>query len=170
MTGTQAIHTVWIAYLTKGILPMMKLNARMAMAFVGCMILSPMLSTDLILAEDQKPKAAPQAKAIKPKADAKFHTAETAAKSAACFGSAPQIDKLMPDEGKPGAKVSIKGNQFGSPECLRGVSFGPGHASTFTMKNESTILTTVPTGGRKGLVMVTVTTASGEDSKAFMVK
>jgi hypothetical protein len=50
------------------------------------------------------------------------------------------------------------------------VSFGPGHASAFTLKNESTIVATVPTGSRKGLVMVTVTTASGENSKVFMVK
>lgn len=149
---------------------MMTFGARVALAYVGCMTLSLMLGTELALAEDQKPKTTPQAKIIKPKADAKFHTAETAAKSAACFGVAPQIDKLMPDEGKPGVRVTIKGAQFGSPDCLRGVSFGPGHASSFTMKNESTILATVPTGGRKGLVMVTVTTASGEDSKAFMVK
>ncbi len=76
----------------------------------------------------------------------------------------------MPDEGRPGMRVTITGTEFGSPECLRSVSFGPVHASAFTMKDESTILATVPTGGRKGLVMVTVTTASGEDSKAFIVK
>ena len=148
---------------------MLKLNVRAVMVFIGFMIL-PMLGTELTLAEDQKPKAKPQAKATKPKAEAKFHTAETAAKATSCFGVAPQIEKLVPDEGKPGEKVAIKGMQFGSPDCLRGVSFGPGHASTFTMKNESTIVTTVPTGGRKGLVMVTVTTASGEDSKVFLVK
>ena len=149
---------------------MLKLSTRAAIVFIGFMILSPMLGTDFTQAEDQKPKAKPQAKAIKPKAEAKFHTAETAVKGNACFGGTPQIGKLVPDEGKPGVKVTIKGAQFGSPDCLRGVSFGPGYASSFTMKNESTIVTTVPTGGRKGLVMVTVTTASGEDSKAFMVK
>lgn len=149
---------------------MMRLTARMAMACMGFMMLSPVFSTDLTFAEDQKPKAKPQSKAITPKANVKLHTAETAAKSAACFGVAPQIDKLVPDEGKPGAQVTIKGTEFGSPECLRSVSFGPGHASAFTLKNESTIVATVPTGGRKGLVMVTVTTASGEHSKVFMVK
>jgi hypothetical protein len=132
--------------------------------------LSPILSIDLTLAEEQKPTATPQTKALKPKAESTFRSAETAAKTTACFGVAPQIDKLVPDEGQPGMQVTIKGSQFGSPDCLRGVSFSPGHASAFTMKNESTILTTVPTGGRKGLVIVTVTTASGEDSKAFMVK
>ncbi|MDK2743145.1 MAG: IPT/TIG domain-containing protein [Nitrospira sp.] len=128
------------------------------------------IAPDLTLAEDQKPKATPQSKSVKPKADPKFHSAETAAKAKACFGMAPQIAKLVPDEGKPGAKVTIKGMQFGSPECLRGVSFGPGQAAVFTMRNESTIVATVPTISRKGLVIVTVTTASGEDSKAFLLK
>ena len=149
---------------------MMRLSTRVTMACIGFMMLSPVLSTGLTLAEDQKPKAKPQSKAVTPKANIKLHTAETAAKSVACFGIAPQIDKLVPDEGQPGAQVTIKGTEFGSPECLRSVSFGPGHASAFTMKNESTIVATVPTGSRKGLVMVTVTTASGEHSKVFMVK
>lgn len=119
----------------------------------------------------KKPKAAPEAKAAKPKADQpKFKTAETAAKSKACFGEAPKIEKVTPDEGKAGDKVTITGKKFGTVDCLRGVSFGPGHAATFTMKNDTTITATVPSGGRKGLAMLTVTTASGEDSKAFLVK
>ena len=116
-----------------------------------------------------EPKTA-EPKTVQPKIDPKPQTAETTANTPACFGIAPQIEELVPDEGEPGAQVTIKGTEFGSPDCLRSVSFGPGHASTFTMKDESTIVTTVPTGGRKGLVMLTVTTASGEDSKVFMVK
>ena len=119
----------------------------------------------------KKPKAAPEAKAPKPKADKpKFQTAEKAGKAKACFGEAPSITKLTPDEGKAGDKVTITGTKFGSADCLRGVSFGPGHAATFKMKNETTITATVPTGGRKGLAMVSVTTASGEVSKTFLVK
>lgn len=119
----------------------------------------------------KKPKAAPEAKAPQAKADKpKFQSAEKAGKANACFGEAPQITKLSPDEGKAGDKVTISGTKFGTADCLRGVSFGPGHAATFTMKNETTITATVPKGGRKGLAMVTVTTASGEDSKAFLVK
>jgi hypothetical protein len=38
------------------------------------------------------------------------------------------------------------------------------------MKDETTITATVPKGGRKGLTIVTVTTASGEDSKPFLTK
>ncbi len=111
-----------------------------------------------------------QPKIATPKIEPKFQTAETAAEGNACFGVAPQIERLVPDEGQPGVKVTITGAEFGSPDCLRGVSFGPGQTSTFTMENESTISATVPTDGRKGLVMVTVTTASGEDSKPFLVK
>ena len=154
----------------------------------------------LTSAADQEPKAKPHSKTVKPKAvkpktakpkiekpeiakpktvqpeitqpkiEPKPQTAETTANTPGCFGIAPQIEELVPDEGEPGAQVSIKGAEFGSPDCLRDVSFGPGQASTFTMKDESTIVTTVPTGGRKGLVMLTITTASGEDSKVFMVK
>jgi IPT/TIG domain-containing protein len=119
----------------------------------------------------KKPKATPEAKTSKPKADKpKFQSAETAGKGKTCYGTAPKIEKLLPDEGKPGDKVTIKGSLFGSPDCLRSVSFGPGHAATFTMQNDNTITATVPTGGRKGLAIVTVTTASGEDSKPFLVK
>ncbi|MDC8450616.1 MAG: hypothetical protein LV473_20000 [Nitrospira sp.] len=119
--------------------------------------------------EIAKPKTV-QPEITQPKIEPKPQTAETTANTPPCFGIAPQIEELVPDEGEPGAQVTIKGAEFGSPDCLRGVSFGPGSPSAFTMKDESTILTTVPTDGRKGLVMVTVTTASGEDSKVFMVK
>jgi hypothetical protein len=128
------------------------------------------------LAADQakppkKPKASPEAKAPKSKVDnPTFKTAETAAKPKACFGEAPQITKLTPDEGAAGDKITITGTKFGSTNCLRGVSFGPGHAAAFTMKNETTITATVPKGGRKGMAIVTVTTASGADSKPFLVK
>jgi|RhiMetdeSRZDD1v2_1073273.scaffolds.fasta_scaffold239627_1 IPT/TIG domain-containing protein len=119
----------------------------------------------------KKPKASPEAKAPKAKADKPtFQTAEKAGKPTACFGEAPKIDKLTPDEGKAGDTVTITGTKFGSADCLRGVSFGPGHAATFKIKNETTITTTVPKGGRKGLAIVTVTTASGADSKSFLVK
>jgi hypothetical protein len=127
------------------------------------------------VAADQKLQATTQPKAITPKAVApkakpKMRAADTAAKTDACFGVAPQIEKLVPDEGHPGVKVTIKGTEFGSPECLRGVSFGPGQSAAFSMGNESTIVATVPTSSRKGLVIVTVTTASGEDSKPFLIK
>ena len=131
-----------------------------ALAGLLMVLMSPTLSP----AEDQRPSSK------KPVASPKYRTAEIVAKARACEGIAPQIQKLVPDEGKPGSKVTITGMQFGSPECLRSVSFGPGHVATFSMSKEGTIVTTVPANNRKGLVILTVTTASGEDSKPFLVK
>jgi hypothetical protein len=99
----------------------------------------------------------------------KFATAEIAGKAPSCFGEAPRLDKLTPDEGKAGDKVTITGTNFGAAACLRGVSFGPGHPAQFHQTNNN-ITTTVPTGGKKGLVLLTVTTTSGESSKPFLVK
>ena len=99
----------------------------------------------------------------------KFATAEIAGKSPSCFGEAPTLNKLSPDQGKAGDKVTISGTNFGAAACMRGVSFGPGHPAQFRQTNDS-IVTTVPSGGKKGLVLLTITTASGESSKPFLVK
>ena len=99
----------------------------------------------------------------------KFASAETAGKAQSCYGEAPRLDKLTPDEGKAGDKVTITGTSFGEAACLRSVSFGPGHPAKFQQTNDS-ITTTVPSGGKKGMVLLTVTTASGENSKPFLVK
>jgi hypothetical protein len=99
----------------------------------------------------------------------KFSTAEIAGNAPSCFGEAPTLNKLSPDQGKAGEKVTITGVNFGAAACLRGVSFGPGHPAQFRQTNDS-IVTTVPSGGKKGLVLLTVTTASGESSKSFLVK
>lgn len=147
------------------------------MAIIGAVLwFCPTLSPSPVLAADKDkqtkaPKAAPQAKASKPKQDkSKFQSAETAGKAEPCFGVGPRIEKVTPDEGKAGDSVTIKGAQFGPSNCLRGVSFGPGRPAKFTFKNDTTLTATVPSGGRKGLAILTVTTASGQDSKAFLVK
>jgi IPT/TIG domain len=119
----------------------------------------------------KKPEASQEPKAAKPKAEKpKLKTAETAGKAQACFGVAPKIEKVSPDEGKAGDKVTITGTNFGAAECLRSVSFGPGNVATFKMESATKITATVPSGGRKGLAILTVTTTSGGDSKPFLVK
>ncbi|MEQ1795405.1 MAG: IPT/TIG domain-containing protein [Nitrospira sp.] len=128
-----------------------------------------------LAAEPEKSPAKPKAtaKSVAPKAKStapKYQTAETAGKATACFGMAPSIEKISPDEGKAGDKVTITGANFGNSDCLRSISFGPGHAATFKVESDSKISTTVPSGGRKGLAMLTVTTASGEGSKTFLMK
>jgi hypothetical protein len=122
--------------------------------------------------QEQKAKKPSQVlkSTLAPKATApKFATAETAGKAPTCFGEAPQLDKLTPDEGKAGVRVIITGTNLGEAACLRGVSFGPGHPAQFQQTNDS-ITTTVPQGGKKGLVLLTVTTASGENSRSFLIK
>ena len=122
--------------------------------------------------QDKKAKKPAQVRtsALAPKAIApKFVSAETAGKAQSCFGEAPTLDKLTPDEGKAGDRVTITGTNFGAAACLRGVSFGPGHPAQFQQTSDS-ITTTVPSGGKKGLVLLTITTASGENSKPFLVK
>ncbi|MEW6543623.1 MAG: IPT/TIG domain-containing protein [Nitrospirota bacterium] len=99
----------------------------------------------------------------------KASAAAAAAKSKTCFGEAPKIQQVKPDEGKPGTAVTITGQNFGAVGCLTGVSFGPGQAAKFTHANDSTVTATVP-AGKKGMLLLTVTTASGEDSKPFLVK
>jgi len=107
---------------------------------------------------------------LAPKATApKFATAETAGKAPTCFGEAPQLDMLTPDEGKAGDRVIITGTNFGEAVCIRGVSFGPGHPAQF-QQTKGSITTIVPQGGKKGLVLLTVTTASGENSRSFLIK
>ena len=134
------------------------------------------LSQGTAMAADQtqppkKPKAKAEAKATPSKpAKSKFQTAETAGSAKACFGTAPKIENISPDEGKAGDKVTITGANFGAVECLRSVSFGPGHEGKFQMDSATKITATVPSGGRKGLALMTVTTASGEDTKPFLMK
>nr|MBA3754478.1 IPT/TIG domain-containing protein [Nitrospira sp.] len=99
-----------------------------------------------------------------------YTSAETTAKAQACYGEAPKIESMMPDEGKAGDKVTISGRNFGPAECLRSLSFGPGYPATFKFDSETQITATVPNGRHAGLAMMTVTTASGEDSKVFVVK
>ncbi len=111
-------------------------------------------------------KAKPAAKGPTPK----YTSAETAAKAQACFGETPKIQSVTPDEGKAGETITISGKGFGPTGCLRSLSFGPGYPAAFTFVNDTQITATVPKGRRKGMAMLTVTTASGEDSKGFLVK
>ncbi|MEK6633587.1 MAG: IPT/TIG domain-containing protein [Nitrospirota bacterium] len=152
-------------------------------SLMGGVFLCAVLSLGIALsglshsAEPEKSTAKPKpSDATKPAAktvtatQTKFQSAETAEKAPTCFGMAPSIDKISPDEGKAGDKVTITGTSFGNSDCLRSISFGPGHAATFKVESDGKISTTVPSGGRRGLAMLTVTTASGETSKTFLVK
>jgi hypothetical protein len=91
------------------------------------------------------------------------------AKSGTCTGEAPKIQQIKPDMGKPGTKITIIGRNFGAKGCLTSVSFGPGNLAKFAQEDEGKVVATVPSGSR-GMELLTITTASGEDSKVFLVK
>ena len=91
------------------------------------------------------------------------------AKSKACMGDAPKIEKVKPDEGRAGDKVLIVGKNFGKAGCLSAISFGPGNPAKFVQEDETRVSVTVPQG-KKGMELLTITTDSGGDSKPFLVK
>ena len=138
-------------------------------ALAVCLTAIGPTDTQAVEPAKQEKKAKNRSKVAGSAAAPTFASAETAGKAPSCFGEAPMLDKVKPDEGKAGDRVIITGTNFGQAACLRGVSFGPGHPAEFRQTNNS-ITTTVPSGGRKGLVLLSVTTASGESSKPFLVK
>ena len=137
---------------------------------VGCIGMA-----DRVLAADAnipapKEKKAPAAKKAAPKGQAsKKSQAALADKPKDCRGEVPKIEKVQPDEGKAGAKVTITGTNFGAPGCLSMVSFGPGSPAKYVQKDDSTITATVPEA-KKGLRLLTVNTVAGQDSKPFLVR
>ncbi|MBM4120738.1 MAG: IPT/TIG domain-containing protein [Nitrospira sp.] len=83
----------------------------------------------------------------------------------------PKIHKVEPDEAPPGAKVIIKGENFGTKECFRGVAFSAAGAGKVEYKfvNETTIEATVP-DVRAGLSFIDVVAGGGNArSKGFLV-
>ena len=82
----------------------------------------------------------------------------------------PKITKVEPDPMKPGDKITIKGENFGTKECFHGVSFG-GMADSakisFKFVNETTVEATVPEV-KPGLTRVNVVT-SGGSSQTFVL-
>jgi len=118
----------------------------------------------------KKPKAQSAQKGRVIEGATRASGADKVTKSTACFGVTPKIDHVTPDEVKAGDTITITGKDFGSAGCLSSISFGPGNQATFEQKDESVVTATVPALKKKGIVLLTVTTASGEDSKAVFVK
>ena len=84
----------------------------------------------------------------------------------------PKIFKVEPDEAKPGQKVTIKGENFGSKECFHGVAFsaaGPAKIE-YTFVSETTIEATVP-DVKAGMSFIDVVAGGGNArSKGFLVQ
>jgi hypothetical protein len=84
----------------------------------------------------------------------------------------PRITKVDPDEAKPGDRVVIKGENFGTKECLQSVTFSAAAGSNVKFKyvNDSTIEATVP-ASKSGMSFVIVVTGSGSaQSKPVLIK
>ncbi len=84
----------------------------------------------------------------------------------------PKIFKVEPDEAKPGQKVTIKGENFGTKECFHGVAFSAAGAAKidYNFLNESTIEATVP-DVKAGMTFIDVVAGGGNArSKGFLVQ
>ena len=84
----------------------------------------------------------------------------------------PRIAKVEPDEAKPGEKVVIKGENFGTKECLHGVTFSaaPGTKINYTYVNDGIIEVLVP-DAKAGMSFVVIVAGGGSaQSKPVLIK
>jgi hypothetical protein len=84
----------------------------------------------------------------------------------------PKIHKVEPDEAKPGQKVTIKGENFGTKECFHGVAFSAAGPTKIDYKfvNDTTIEATVP-DVKAGMSFIDVVAGGGNArSKGFLVQ
>jgi len=84
----------------------------------------------------------------------------------------PRIMKVEPDEAKPGQKVTIRGENFGTKECFHGVAFSAAGPAKIDHKfiNDTTIEATVP-DVKPGMSFIDVVAGGGNArSKGFLVQ
>jgi len=83
----------------------------------------------------------------------------------------PKILAVEPDEAKPGDKITIKGENFGTKECFHGVAFSAASQAkiNYAFMNETTIEATVP-DVQPGMSFIDIVAGGGNArSKAFLV-
>ena len=84
----------------------------------------------------------------------------------------PRIAKVEPDEAKPGVKVVITGENFGTKECFHTVTFSAASQIPVAFKfiNDSTIEATVP-DAKAGMSFVIIVAGGGSaQSKPVLIK
>ena len=84
----------------------------------------------------------------------------------------PKITKVEPDPMKPGDKITIKGENFGTKECFQGVSFGgmvDSSKVSFKYVNETTVEATVP-AIKPGMTRVNVVTGGGSSQAIVLIQ
>lgn len=103
----------------------------------------------------------------------KGHDEQTIEKDPVCDSSKkPKIIAVEPDEAKPGQTITIRGEQFGTKDCFRGVAFSAAGSAKIDYRyvNETTIEATVP-DVRPGMSFIDVIASGGNArSKAFLVQ
>ncbi len=83
----------------------------------------------------------------------------------------PSIAKVEPDEAKPGEKVTIKGENFGSKECFHGVTFSAASKEKvdYNFLNDTTIEAVVPEA-KAGMSFIIVVAGGGSaQSKPVLI-
>jgi len=84
----------------------------------------------------------------------------------------PQIAKVEPDEAKPGDKVIITGENFGTKECFHTVTFSAASKTPvdFKFMSDSTIEATVP-NAKAGMSFIIIVAGGGSaQSKPVLIK
>lgn len=84
----------------------------------------------------------------------------------------PSIGKVEPDEAKPGEKITIKGENFGSKECFHGVTFSaaPKEKIDYQFVNDTTIEAVVP-DAKAGMSFIIVVAGGGSaQSKPLLIQ
>ncbi len=103
----------------------------------------------------------------------KGHDERTIEKDPVCDSSKkPKIITVEPDEARPGQTITIRGEQFGTKDCFRGVAFSAAGSAKIDHRyvNETTIEVTVP-DVQPGMSFIDVVASGGNArSKAFLVQ
>ena len=84
----------------------------------------------------------------------------------------PGIAKVEPDEAKPGEKVTINGENFGTKECFHGVTFSAASNEKvdYQVLNDTTIEAIVP-DAKAGMSFIIIVAGGGSaQSKPVLIK
>ena len=103
----------------------------------------------------------------------KGHDEQTVDKDPICDSTKkPKIITVEPDEATPGQTITIRGEQFGTRDCFRGVAFSAAGSTKIDYRyiNDTTIEATVP-DIQPGMSFIDVVAGGGNArSKAFLVQ
>ena len=84
----------------------------------------------------------------------------------------PRIAKVEPDEAKPGDKLLISGENFGTKECFHTVTFSasPKASVDYKFVNDTTIEATVPDAKAGMSFLIIVAGGGSAQSKPLLIK